>query len=237
VSETILDFDENYKFYCLGIAITTTTSTTSTSTTATTTTTTALVCGFSCVNYSSISSSNLLAKWSFDGSFLDQTNAYNGIPCSNAPTFVTGYLGQAASFSASFNQCIYTSYIPLYHASFTVDAWINPTGFPNPLDQSIVGLCPSVTVDACLHVNIRTPHLYFGFYNDDLPGTTNIVANQWIHVAYVFDATLRQQTIYLNGFVNAQRTSSGLLQVASGDFTIGTNQYEAAPLNFFQVSE
>jgi hypothetical protein len=148
---------------------------------------------------------------------------------------VTGYLGQAASFNVSAKQAMFTSFIPLNNVSFTVEAWIKPTGYPNPTDFSIVGLCPSQTVNYCLHINIRSTKLYFGFYYNDVQGSTVILLNQWIHVAFVFDATIRQQTIYLNGYQDGQNTVSSVLLVRSGNFTIGTNEGVVVPNNYFQV--
>ncbi len=148
---------------------------------------------------------------------------------------MTGYLGQAASFNASAQQAMYTSFIPINNVSFTVEAWIQPTGYPNPSDLSIVGLCQSTTLNDCLHLNIRSGNLYFGFYADDARGATNISLDQWIHVAFVFDATALTQTIYLNGFQDAKRNTTGFLLVTSGNFTIGTNEFILIPYNYFEV--
>jgi hypothetical protein len=130
---------------------------------------------------------------------------------------------------------MYTPFIPLNNISFTVEAWIKPTGYPNPSDFSIVGLCPIRTTNYCLHINIRNQKLYFGFYFNDVQGGTTILLNQWIHAAFVFDATVNNQTIYLNGFQDGQNTVSSVLRVTSGNFTIGTNEGVALPYNYFQV--
>jgi hypothetical protein len=193
-------------------------------------------CGLSCLNQSWIDLSGVIASWPFDGSYADITNVYNGIASANLPTFVTGYLGQAASFNASAKQAVYTSFIPLNNISFTVEAWIKPTGYPNPVDHSIVGLCPLKTMDHCLHINIRNTRLYFGFYNDDASGGTEVLLNQWVHVAFTFDLTTKIQTIYLNGFRDGQNNASNALQVTSGNFTIGTNEAVQFPNNYFQVT-
>jgi len=148
---------------------------------------------------------------------------------------VTGYFDQAASFNASGKQTIYTPYIPLANASFSIEAWIQPTGYPNPSDHSLVGMCASGSTDYCLQVIIRNKRLYFGFYGDDLTGGTNISLNQWINVAFVFDATTKKQTIYLNGFSDGSRTTSNELLAVGTNFTIGTNKIVFAPSNFFQV--
>lgn len=200
------------------------------------TTTTSVYCGQSCLNQSWIDSSGVIASWPFDGSYVDSTGVYNGKMSRNLPNFATGYLGQAALFNASAQQAIYTSFIPLNNVSFTVEAWIKPTGYPNPRDHSIVGLCPSKIMNHCLHINIRNTKLYFGFYFNDVQGVTTILLNKWIHTAFVFDVTTMRQTIYLNGFRDAQTTASNVLQVTAGNFTIGTNQGVDYPNCFFQVT-
>ena len=121
--------------------------------------------------------------------------------------------------------------------SFTVEAWIKPTGYPNPSDFSIVGLCPSQTTNFCLHINIRNTRLYFGFYFNDVAGATVIQLNKWVHTAFVFDVTTLRMTVYLNGFVDGQGTLSSSLLVKSGNFTIGTNEGVVIPNNYFHVSE
>jgi hypothetical protein len=148
---------------------------------------------------------------------------------------VTGYIGQAASFNASAKQAMYTTFIPLNNVSFTIEAWIQPTGYPNPSDHSIVGLCPSETSDYCLHINIRNRKLYFGFYFNDDPGATIILLDQWVHTAFVFDVSTMQQTIYLNGFQDGQHIVSSALLVTTGNLTIGTNEGVVIPYNYYQV--
>jgi hypothetical protein len=70
---------------------------------------------------------SLLAKWKFENNHLDETNTYNGTGVNN-PAFVAGYAGQAVSFAFNASQMVSTSYIPLASRSYTIDAWIYPTG-------------------------------------------------------------------------------------------------------------
>ncbi|CAF3924944.1 unnamed protein product [Rotaria sordida] len=213
---------------------TTTSRTTTTTVTTTSTTTTRLNCGQSCLNQSWVDSSGDFVQWPFDGSYIDIMINRNGTPSSNQPAFVTGYFDQACSFNASVKQSIYTSFIPLNNVSFTIEAWIKPTGYPNPTDHSIVGLCPSQSTRRCLHINIRNTKLHFGFFSDDLQGATTISLNQWIHIAFVFDATTKQQTIYLKGVQDGQASASSALLMTSGNFTIGMNEQVNVPNNYYQ---
>ena len=216
---------------------TTTSATTVTSTTTSSTTTTRFYCGQSCLNQSWINNSSGLAWWPFDGSYLDNYGVYNGYSSPNLPTFVTGYIGQAASFNVSALEAMFAPFVPLTSISFTVTAWIQPTAYPNPSDHSILGLCPSQTTNYCLHLNIRNQKLYFGFYYNDVPGTTTILLNQWVHTAFVFDISNMQQTIYLNGVQDAQGTVTSALLVTAGNLTIGTNEGVVIPNNYFEVRQ
>lgn len=199
--------------------------------------TTPFYCGASCLNQSWFDPSGLIALWRFDGSLADINNIYNGSSPKSSPTFKTGYFGQAAFFNASLKQAIFTPFIQLHEVSFTIEAWINPTAFPNPSDESIVGLCPSQIADYCLHINIRRKKLYFGFYYNDVQGISTIQTNQWIHTAFVFDIALKQLTIYLNGAVDGQAYVTSPLLLSSGNVTIGTNEGVALPNNYFQVRD
>jgi hypothetical protein len=53
-----------------------------------------------------------------------------------------------------------------------------------------------------------------------LPGITTLVANRWYHAAFVYDYSTSVQSIYLNGFLEGNRTSSHY-QGNSGPITIG----------------
>ncbi len=199
------------------------------------TTTTAFSCNQSCLNQSWTNPSGVIALWTFDGSFNDNTTVYNGYNSSNLPSFVTGYFGQAASFNATTNQAMYTPYIPLVNVSFSIEAWIQPTAYPNANDRNIIGLCSSTTVNLCLQILIRNQKLYFGFFADSVTGGTNISLHQWINVAFVFDVTTKLQTIYINGFSDGTHTATNVLSTPPRNFTVGTNAVVGYPNSGFQV--
>ena len=184
---------------------------------------------------------NLINSWPFDGTFLDETNSSTAVPINN-PSFVSnGYVRQALSLTAATNQYMYTSYISLSGSSFTIEAWLYPTGFPNTRDHSIFSLCTVISIDSCLHLTIRKSgsafNLYLDFYNDDCRGNTSITVNTWIHVTFVFDITIRQQSIYPNGILDAARTATGIFTTTGGNATIGIIPafIASAGNNFFQV--
>ncbi|CAF0988999.1 unnamed protein product [Adineta steineri] len=164
---------------------------------------------------------------------------HNGTPTgSPSLVFVQGYVGQAISFAANSSQVVTTSYIPLANTSFSVDAWIYPTGLTNILHQSICGICPAKVNDQCLHMTLRHTgsyySLYFGLYGDDVNSNTAVLANNWEHAAFVFEATTRTLFIYRNGILLATGATSSVLKVTSGSFQIGNLPYLESTFNTFQ---
>ncbi|CAF3498679.1 unnamed protein product [Rotaria sp. Silwood1] len=199
-----------------------------------------MTCGFSCLNQTWISSSDILAKWAFDGTYLDQMNTYTAI-AKNTPSFISnGYVNQALSLNAASNQYLYTSYIPLINASFTVELWLYPTGFPNSKDHAILGLCTSLSNDQCLHLTIRnsnsTHRLYMSFAGDNCESNQSVPLNTWTHVAFVFDKDTFAMSIYLNGNLVGHAISALPLQGIENNVTIGyiPGIVAAYGSNFFQ---
>jgi hypothetical protein len=199
-----------------------------------------MTCSFSCLNQTWISSSVLLAKWAFDGNFLDQTTSFNATAVVT-PSFVTnGYVNEAVWFNS--NQYLSTSYIPLSNTSYTIEGWIYPTGYPNTNDHSIIGLCTNPLNNQCLHLTIRksglTYHFYHSFFGDNCLGIQNVILFKWTHVAFVFDLTTYAQYIYIDGILDQMCNSATPLLATSGPLTIGyiPGIVAAYGTNFFQVS-
>lgn len=178
----------------------------------------------------------MIGLWPFEDSYDDKAGIYHGYPSLNLPLFTTGFIGQAVLFRAEEQNAIYTSFIPLHEVSFTFEAWIKPMAFTNPTDDSIVGLCPSQIEDYCLHINLRNRRLYFGFYYNDVEGTTTVELDRWTHIGCVFNMPEKTLTVYLNGQVDGVAQVTSPLMVTSGNFTIGTNEGVALPDNFFEVN-
>ena len=205
-------------------------------------TTTASICSFSCLNKKWISSSGLVAKWTFDGTLFDQTNTYNTTAVNN-PSFVTmGYVKQALFLNATSSQYLYTSYIPLINTSFTIEIWLYPTGFPNPIDHSILGLCTNPSSNQCLHLTIRnitgTYRLYMAFFGDNCISDVPVLLNRWIHAAFTFDLITNSMGIYQDGLVAGSCIAAFPLRGIPNNITIGYIPGIVASFgtNFFQVS-
>lgn len=76
-------------------------------------------------------------------------------------------------------------------------------------------------------MTITNNRLRLSFYNNDLSGTTILTSSSttWRHVAFVYDYAARQQSIYLDGILEATTGASGIgvdpYQGSSGEITIG----------------
>jgi hypothetical protein len=92
----------------------------------------------------------------------------------------------------------------LTNASFTVECWVNVAHFET--DLSVLGTDHPVTNEG-LHLVIREKKAYMGFYGDDLAGKTRLPANQWVHLAWRFDAATKEQAIFVDGKQDATRTA------------------------------
>ncbi|CAF4190543.1 unnamed protein product, partial [Adineta steineri] len=193
-----------------------------------------------CLNQTWLSNASILGKWHFENNYADEFNLHNGV-ASGSPnlTFVQGYAGQAISFVANSNQMVSTSYIPLANISFSIDAWIYPTGLTNALHQSICGLCPTAAADQCLHMTLRLTGssypLYFGLFMDDVNTNTPATLTKiWVHAAFVYDAKNRTLSVYRDGiFLSGGSTSSGL-KATSGSFQIGNLPVLVTSINTWQ---
>ncbi|CAF0973494.1 unnamed protein product [Rotaria sordida] len=176
-------------------------------------------------NQTWISSSGLLAKWTFNGTFHDEMNTYTAIAMNN-PSFISnGYVNRALVLNATSNQYLYTSYIPLINASFTVELWLYPTGWPSPIDHAILGLCTNPSNDQCLHLTIRNftsiHSLYMSFAGDNCESNESVPLNTWTHAAFVFDKVTLAMSIYRNGNLVGYCISALPLQGIENNVTIG----------------
>lgn len=86
---------------------------------------------------------------------------------------------------------------------FTVEAWIKlQSNRPNGPDHTILGgATPSKNIG--LHLVVRRGRLHFGFYGNDTPGSTPLVAGVWYHVAFRYNAASGEQALFVNGILDA----------------------------------
>ncbi len=175
-----------------------------------------------------MTSSTLLASWTFEENTNDVSGNGNNGQIVNGAAFTNGYIGQAILLQNSLVQFVNAPYINLVSRSFTVEAWIYLNSLAPSSDLDILGECDNITlIDRSLHYVVRQNKLYQGFYGDDLWGTTNITTSTWYHAAFVYDYSLNVKSIYLNGILDAISTASGVTPSisaylgTSGNVTIG----------------
>lgn len=175
-------------------------------------------CGSTCVN-TTTSTSSWLAFYSFDSVTTDATGIYpaSGIA---SPTFVTGWVSSGVNFTASNAQRFSVGNIPLNSRSFSIEFWFYATNI-SAWDYAFVGEYSSQSTSECLFINIRYQKLFMGFFGDDISGVTTIVSNKWYHAAFTYYYINRQQSIYLNGILESQRTATNSFLGSSVPFTIG----------------
>ncbi len=91
--------------------------------------------------------------------------------------------------------------------SFTLAGWAYSTAvFPNGYSTMFGNLG---TGAGTLHAGLGngSNRAHFGFDGNDANGiTTTVLANQWFHYAYVYDAVAQTQRIYINGVPEIVRT-------------------------------
>jgi hypothetical protein len=98
-------------------------------------------------------------------------------------------------------------YRNLVARSFTIEMWFYSTSLTNQ-NNGLFGQYYAQNTDQSLHCMIRNRTLYFGFYSDDVSGSSIIQVNTWYHAAFVFDNSSRTKIIYLNRIVNGSHNSS-----------------------------
>jgi hypothetical protein len=109
-------------------------------------------------------------------------------------------------------------FIPLNDRSFTITAWFAAKDLTT--DAPLLSQMDSPATDKYLHLLIRNSLPYFGFYGDDLWGSTVINTNRFYHVAFVYNNTNHHKYIYLDGVLDASGPSGAYMGEA-GNTAIG----------------
>ena len=134
--------------------------------------------------------------------------------------------GASLSLNASQNQFLSMKepFLDLSNASWTFELWIYPRSISSASDSSLLGQCQSKTFGRCLHLVIRNGTPYLGFYADDLIAQQSLLSLRWYHLAFVFDCNTRNQSIYIDGFLDSTRQTNATYQGDQGNLTIGTSE-------------
>ena len=131
---------------------------------------------------------------SFSGSLVDVENTYSinvgavSFTTSGIPTF------------DGTNDFISTNIpdINLNGGSWTMEAVVKFNTVSKGSDNAIFGHGTTSTRNG-LHLAERSSAVYFGFYSNDLGGTTTLVAGRYYHICWVYNHSTAEKIIYLNG--------------------------------------
>ena len=207
-----------------------------------TTTTTVVSCSFaSCAN-TSTSTASTAVFYTFDSTLADSSsNGAGNATSSTSTSYVTGWVGNAVSLTYANSQRIYGGIINFFNTSFTIEMWLYWTTY-GAYELGLFGACTAQSTGRCLFLELRPySYLYFGFFNDDTVGVTNLALNTWFHAAFVYDYSTGKRFIYLNGVQDASTTAAQILSVVAVNISMGwaltsANMYYGGYMDHLTVS-
>ena len=122
---------------------------------------------------------------------------------------------------------------PTQYSSWTFELWIYPQSIPSVSDVPLIVQCQLPSMDQCLHLIIRYQKVFFGFYSDDTSGVQLLVPLRWYHLAFVFDCSTRNQSIYIDGFLDRSRQASVCYQGDQGNLTLGFLKFSLSTRTYY----
>ncbi len=161
----------------------------------------------------------LVGYWSFDGSDISGTSAYdrsgnnNTGTLTNGPTVAIGKMGQAMNFDGSddYVDCGSGASLNL-NTSFTYTAWIKPQNVTG--DKMIIS--KGTTGQWYVYFSLNGNKLYVATYDDStvatLDGLTVLSASGWSHVVVSYDGSSLK--LYVNGVLD--NSTSSLINPSTG---------------------
>ena len=112
-------------------------------------------------------------------------------------------------------------FLPLFNRSWTFEGWIYFFNLINGTVHPIVGQFESTSPNKYLHLIVIERRLRLGFFDDDIDSTSTLTASRWYHFASVFDSANRNQSIYLDGILDASRLADKPYLGTTGGLDIG----------------
>jgi hypothetical protein len=166
---------------------------------------------------------------------LTDTSVGNGNNADStlAPTYVSGWVGNALSLIQSNSQRVNAPYVNVMQRSFTIEMWVYwTTAAVSPGEIGLWGICSAQGQGTCVFLEIRPKVLWVAFWNNDVIGTTALTQNTWFHAAAVFDQNSTLLSLYYNGVPYASRIQPYNLTLIPGtNMTLGWCQ--TAQANYF----
>jgi hypothetical protein len=148
---------------------------------------------------------------------------------STGPTWVTaGKIGGALNFTGTGD--VRGPHVAMDQRSFTIAMWVNPrlsaSGSQIVFSEQVSG-ANSVSMHLRLggpaSTDSPTNGIRFGFYNDDLNTSTNVIqSNNWYHLTFWYDWASKNRRIYINGVQVAQDTSTTGFLATTGVICLGS---------------
>lgn len=169
----------------------------------------------------------ITALYAFDGNANDQSGFATGILNGGASATGPGYVSQGLTLTAASAQYVQIPYLNFAKQSFTIQTWIYPTTPATTAEYGLFSQCDSNMI--CLLLSIRNARIAFSFDSMNTTNNSNTLIGAtlttitWIHITAVYDATLFQQRIYVNGRIDA--LSSGIVSAYQGSSAISTTAY------------
>jgi hypothetical protein len=100
-------------------------------------------------------------------------------------------------------------------ASFTVEMWIRPASVSADAEVSLMWFGES-SPDRGLHLSMTGGKPYMGFSNNDMAGTSPLVQNRWVHLAFRYDRDAQEMAIFVDGVLDRAETGHAPLQGPAG---------------------
>ena len=183
-------------------------------------------CSSSCtVNSCSTLLNGLVSYWKLDGSAADSVGSNNGT-LSGSPTWTTGKINGALSFSGSSQYADMGTKFPSITSAITISAWVNP-GSSQIQYADIWGDHQSDFKGMVMQQNSNTLNQYsWGYGNgSNFNGGTgffNLTSGTWTHVVAVKDATTCY--VYINGVEQTSlrgTCTSAIVPATSINYSLG----------------
>jgi len=167
----------------------------------------------------------------------DESGNFNESISFGGTSFTQGKIGGARYFDGT-DDYFSINDVPgsTFQNNFTVEAWVKFSSVNKGTDNAILGH-GAASANNGLHLCERSGKAFFGFYSNDLAGSATLSANEWYHLAFVYDGGKK---IYVNGVLDNSGTSnvyaSNLTNAEIGRIPWGTTSLMSGIIDEVRVS-
>jgi hypothetical protein len=159
------------------------------------------------VSNAEIDEESIMGMWLFDDNkgdtAKDSSGKGNDGTLMNNPKWGSGKFDKAIELDGTDDFVEVPSTFVLTDVSFSITAWVQIVGVKNDVEVVNRGNQTAGT-NVHLHCNIRNMKPHFGFYGNDLGGTTTLSAGKWYFISWVYDEPKNVRQMYVNGVVDSQ---------------------------------